>query len=69
MTVRNEQPNIDVAILHPRNLVQKTPEPLDVSTCKGTPAIGLHAYDMSECVALMHYALAFRDQNYTIPLT
>ena len=68
VTVRNQQLNIDVAILHPRNLVRMMPESLHVSAYKRTPGVGLHAYDMNESVALVHYALAFLDQNYAMPL-
>ena len=68
VTVRNRQLNIDVAILHPRNLVQKTPGLLDVSACKVTPSVGIYAYDMNKSVALEHYAPAFLDQNSTMLL-
>ena len=36
---------------------------MDISACKGTPGVGLHAYDMNENVGLVHYALAFLDES------
>ena len=68
VTVRNRQLNIDVTVLHPRNLVQKTPGLLDVSACKGTSSASLYATDMNESVALLYYALALFDQNSTMLL-